>query len=762
MAKYTLLLPILLLFQFSFAQNPGFGTGTSPLVVPAGTEKKLGERRAFGEFFGLANAKFEFKDRVGPYFDATRPFAMFVSENPYAWSGVTFIYPTAIVYDPVDDTKGTIDFTYMGNTSGTGNIYTIVQLDQFSSAQIDGTLTTDPYDPAVKHGGSLFVLIDGDMTFGPNGIIDVSGKGIPGGVAGTGGSAASHSGAGAAAPTALNQNGIDATLTGRLVSGLTTGEKLKNVKTSCESSGELEGLQAGKGTSQILGGSGTGGTSAFQPIMDNLISYTPSTGGGGVFTMGGGGKGGNGGWRGASAGGNGGSGATNGAFGGSTNNTGPEAGPGLIGTGPVALNGQPDAGAGDGGKGGNGGGAVFIRARNFYCNSGTIHFKANGQDGLGGEDGHGQGGDGGSGGKGADGRCSTDASESEMEPAGGNGGRGIGGNGADGGNGGNPGEGGTIWIWYETGASSIPSINNCEIEHGEPGNGTLGGLKGDGASSFQAATVSGVNCDCEGDPEPRTALSGSYCACFENFEKLKGMSPDGTTVDGDKKWSDANGNYCYYNATTDQLVCYEETVPVPFYTIKRTTYCGEFDCSWVKGAFDELHTSDPVITLEGGEANWTANGTDYNFDFKTGALSDGSFDCTKSCDPAQATTNDGERGPRDGMKGKKGAPRTTPKREAKLNSMTDQLPPPVVGLSKPFDQDALTLFPNPATHVLTVEFKTKSQRQIYVLNSLGQVLWQTPNKQNRVAIDLSQMASGSYLLKVVDSTRVSVLPFEKR
>ena len=742
--------------------DPGFGGGSTTLTVSAGNTVYANQSRAYGELTSAGTIYyFDFENHVGANFDHTKPFLLVQTEYNGTGDNMGFIWPYSINHTGSGEGKFFMNYS-VGLATGH---YQVIQVDEYNSAQIDGTLTVDAYDPADGHGGILCVLVDGTVTFGINGKIDVSGKGLDGANGGSGGTAAVLNGTAGASVGLGNYNtaGNDAGPSTRTYFSIRTrGEALTNLDLACGTDADIQGLNGGLGAGQLLGGKGTNGSAAVNNADDTQTGYSTTTGEGGRLTVGSGGNGGNGGWRGASAGGFGGSGASNGFYDGTTTNTSQKAGPGTAGTGPTANTGYSDADAGDGGKGGRGGGAVFFRARHYVTHIGKKHFVSNGGDGAAGEDGHGEGGNGGDGGKGADGYCSNDGSNSQLHPAGGNGGYGIGGNGADAGNGGQGGEGGCVWLWYDASSSQIPTAAHCQFISGDPGFGGSGTDPGISGTQFLASEVGGESCDCEGIPTPTEHTEGNDCACFENFDKLKNMSADGTTAGGFKKWSDANGNYCYYDTNTDQLICYEEEDVTPSIKVKRTTKCGAFDCgAWVGNLFDDMHTNGPTMTIAGGEATWTHSGSNtVGYNFKTGVLSGpANQECTKDCDPDEEEENETIRGPRKGTDGAPGPLKNT-SRDSKINPLEGVSPP--TSLKERLVEQGVEVFPNPAHDVLIVKTPHMIEGEYSVINAVGQVFKTGSFNSTTFEIDLTKFDIGWYFVQLSHNGQTLSVPFEKQ
>ncbi|MFY0674884.1 MAG: T9SS type A sorting domain-containing protein [Bacteroidia bacterium] len=746
--------------------DPGFGTGSSPLVVPANTTIYANEKRASCtaiSWYGPSQSdRYYYENLETQHFDQGAWLLIikthhnpgkFKPQDNYFFMKASSVVQTSATTGYITYTTG---FTRPFQHSSDAYIQ-IIQVDEYAGGgSIDGTLTVDDFDPLKGHGGILCVLIDGIQKFGINGRVDVSGAANFAGQGGIGGTAGVHSGAGAIAQTTMNSEGIDATpITETYTSSATFGIEYKNF--DCLPTGGIETEDGGNGTGKFKGSKATDPTNFVKIKIDN---YNDT-----CLTVGTSGKGGNGGLWGASAGGNGGSGATNWysphvATITTEDNSSVKNGKGGNGTNPTFLSGFTDANAGDGGNGGAGGGIIYMRAHNFDCHPGVIHFISNGENGEDGKPGRGQGGNGGHNGKGSDGFCDTDGKgvgNDDLVPPGGDGGIGRGGDGADGGSGGNGGEPGAIWLLYQSGNTPSFDQSNCLQQSGIGGTKGLGGPAGVNGAKY-SSVENLTNCDCGSNATktPKDENKTLTCRCHGNFKRLSEMEPQGYTPDGDPKWVKPGSNeYCYWDKSRNVLICYHEE-ETGRGTDKITSECGEFNCSWVNNLFHDIHSDDPDFTFGGGELTFSGtNYTDISFSFLTGKFKDDFFnqECEKTCNEDDASNEPGNYEPQPGEDGRDGKPGKG--RTPVITSISGSIPASI----DETENEMTNIYPNPVQDVLNIKGEIALGSKFEIINMNGQVVLR--GDVNNGVIDVSELQKGAYFINLINGSKNNKIPFAK-
>ncbi|WP_396151268.1 T9SS type A sorting domain-containing protein [Flavobacterium sp.] len=72
------------------------------------------------------------------------------------------------------------------------------------------------------------------------------------------------------------------------------------------------------------------------------------------------------------------------------------------------------------------------------------------------------------------------------------------------------------------------------------------------------------------------------------------------------------------------------------------------------------------------------------------------------------------------------------------------------------------LYPNPASATITIESQTLNLKSIEIFNSLGQLVQAIPNDNNQLSIDVSNLQTGTYFVKVYSDKGVGVSKFVKQ
>lgn len=72
------------------------------------------------------------------------------------------------------------------------------------------------------------------------------------------------------------------------------------------------------------------------------------------------------------------------------------------------------------------------------------------------------------------------------------------------------------------------------------------------------------------------------------------------------------------------------------------------------------------------------------------------------------------------------------------------------------------LYPNPASATITIESQTINLKAVEIFNSLGQLIQAIPNDNNRLSIDVSNLSTGTYFVKVHSDKGVGVSKFVKQ
>ena len=68
----------------------------------------------------------------------------------------------------------------------------------------------------------------------------------------------------------------------------------------------------------------------------------------------------------------------------------------------------------------------------------------------------------------------------------------------------------------------------------------------------------------------------------------------------------------------------------------------------------------------------------------------------------------------------------------------------------------LTIYPNPAKNELFIETNSTEISFITIYNMIGQIIQTIPNAKNTTSIDVSNLKSGSYFIKIVtDNSTIS-------
>lgn len=339
------------------------------------------------------------------------------------------------------DLTSPLQNSYFTTSGGRAQVLRVPQYTNVTVAS-GGTLTCSAWDGAT--GGVLCIRIAGNLVVESGGLIDVSGRGFPGGEGGTGGSGGlgGMGGFGGGRASAGNDGGTTpgGGEGGSGASGwVYAGGKGGNGGGAGEPGssggvGKPGGASGGSGASAGQGGTNRG-------TQDLLFAQMGQGGGGGTGGSGGfgggGGGGGGGGYSGGSMGSMGGAGGRGGA----------------------------------GGTGGAGGGIVFITASKVIIKGNLKASGLPGHDGLPGGAG-GAGGNGGSGGAGG--------GVVYYQPGGGGGG-GNGAAGGSGGDGGGGGAGGTVWLRayeLELGENLVRAIGGAGGRGAPGGDGGAGGAGG--------------------------------------------------------------------------------------------------------------------------------------------------------------------------------------------------------------------------------------------------------------------------------------------
>lgn len=72
------------------------------------------------------------------------------------------------------------------------------------------------------------------------------------------------------------------------------------------------------------------------------------------------------------------------------------------------------------------------------------------------------------------------------------------------------------------------------------------------------------------------------------------------------------------------------------------------------------------------------------------------------------------------------------------------------------------LYPNPASTTITIESQTINLKSVEIFNSLGQLIQAIPNDNNQLSIDVSNLSTGTYFVKVHSDKGVGVSKFVKQ
>lgn len=81
----------------------------------------------------------------------------------------------------------------------------------------------------------------------------------------------------------------------------------------------------------------------------------------------------------------------------------------------------------------------------------------------------------------------------------------------------------------------------------------------------------------------------------------------------------------------------------------------------------------------------------------------------------------------------------------------------LVSVDETIEALGIDIFPNPATDVLTIQSDLSSTMEVEILNSFGQIVLAESLLESTNAVDISQLASGIYFVKVLVDGKVGVL-----
>jgi Secretion system C-terminal sorting domain len=69
---------------------------------------------------------------------------------------------------------------------------------------------------------------------------------------------------------------------------------------------------------------------------------------------------------------------------------------------------------------------------------------------------------------------------------------------------------------------------------------------------------------------------------------------------------------------------------------------------------------------------------------------------------------------------------------------------------------SLKVYPNPVSSILTIESDSNSEKEISVINTLGQVIFKTKSKSTNTQLDMQSLnVSGLVLVQVIEDGKVS-------
>jgi len=310
-----------------------------------------------------------------------------------------------------------------------------------------GKITCDPWNGST--GGIVIFRSAGTVTIGPDGSIDVSGKGLSGGGGGSGGSGGKGGDGGEGGYGTFRHPAVKG---GEAGTGGTGGIHSCKDKCGDGADGARRGYMGGKGdagsTGQGLAGGASGQGGGNGSSYDLSLLQAGSGGGGG--------SGGQGGYGGGGGGGG---------------------GEGDIGTGYDGAPGTKGGTGGGGGTGGQGAGAIIIFAQAITVNGNMVATGSPASRGGGG-----------SGGQDSDYVTDqSDGGQGSLGCSGGGGGGGAGSQGGYGGNGGGGGAAGTIWLAAENltlGNSLVTAYGGAGKNGGGGGGGGTGQYGGGGGDTL--------------------------------------------------------------------------------------------------------------------------------------------------------------------------------------------------------------------------------------------------------------------------------------
>ncbi len=654
--------------------------------------------------------------------------------------------------------------------SGTLNAGEVLKIHQYNNVTINsgGVVTCDAWNGNI--GGVVMFDAAGTLTFNWSGgappQITASGMGGPGGSGGVEDNTPVSPGTNGygASGLAYGGDGGNATI-GTVSSPFVTlnGDAMYDCSAALVKGGKAGSHSSFEGTRH------DGSFTQFNPSV-----YTSITGPFALFigNGGGGGQGGEdaeyGGW----GGGGGGSGGGN---------------PGYPGSSSVP--GAPTSGAygGKGGDGAAGGGIVYIRAWVINNNTGSGTLKLIVSDGNdadpvsgNGEAGYGIGGNGSDGGAGGNGYadCSTIA-----YPAGAGGKGGIGGPAASGGGGGAGGDAGTIWVIYGSGGSNNLIATNMELNGGDKGSGGAGGGTNgtNGADGAFGSQPPLCPCTCGAHYADVYNNLDYACDCDAAFAILGEMNMPAYPVSGNIYWNSTNSNigaerYSFpsnYFAATETTSVINGCTGSSVYLVKTH----ECDMDPFNYYFDNFTTYYPATT-SATYTEWGSGGSDGYYLIGSNTLySDNTMTPPPVSQAAVCITPlPGGGGGNGGQFGSSGLDGTHGNGKSPIPDTDDQTPtttnyvfaPEKTKIDSRQLDHLITLFPNPATDNINVQFYVENGgiTPITIIDIQGKHLLDVvvnANKgQQSLSMDVSFLAKGSYLFCVQHDNRLEKAQFVRQ
>lgn len=608
------------------------------------------------------------------------------------------------------------------STSGSNDRVQLIKIEEYNNLTVSGGIVTcHPWDG--NTGGILCILVKETLTVSSNGIIDASGKGFRYGIfpdasttvyPGTGG-------AGNSSPSNTNNQSA--------YSGSSVG-CLDGVGTISINQGQNGSTITNAGSSGNPTNPATPPT-AYSPGASSYYYYL-RLGKAGYYPIG-------------HSGGNGAHSGAKGGDGGATNSP-------CTTSATSGYLGQNGESGGFSRIGGNGGGAIFIKADYISTpNTTTDYFYAKGTNGLAGQNG-GSGGEGGKGGEGAAGCCDNGT----PIPGGGTGGRGVSGAGGKGGDGGTGGGKGTIWLNAAT--NGTVANGNCDNSQGAAGYGGPGGH----SLTMTNSTFEDVRNECT-----NSVCSSGSNPCLNEYI----CDPDKALCILSEADNTGTGGYSgttigYYSSTVlksvydkvdEVLYSYEPIAGTSCFKVYYTYLYNSSDCEEIfENIAEKPMTGNVEVVLgndlttncgSGGykEILFRSTANDNLIEYKTinlyieDLIIPGGRRCYVSqCRPFGQTSETGSTGSAGGE-----GDDTEGGLSVDLGAVFKTSPLLTDGNKNTFS-NGFSIFPNPATDILNISWENTSEGKAWV------VLYDSKGAQIKKELFLTRAGKGEYELKVAD------------